>query len=133
MSLKGSQFMSEVLNTSKAPAAIGPYSQGIKTNGLVFISGQLAINPADGSMVGEDFASQTRQSIENIKAILESAGMTLSNVVKATVYLTDMSQFSTVNSVYGEYFKEKAPARVAVEVSKLPKNALVEIDAIAAE
>ncbi len=125
--------MSEVLNTSKAPAAIGPYSQGIKTNGLVFISGQLAINPADGSMVGEDFASQTRQSIENIKAILESAGMTLSNVVKATVYLTDMSQFSTVNSVYGEYFKEKAPARVAVEVSKLPKNALVEIDAIAAE
>ena len=125
--------MKEVLTTNKAPSAIGPYSQGIKTNGLVFVSGQIPINPQTGLITGNDFESQTKQSLENIKAVLESGGMTLDNVVKATVYITDMSQFDTVNRAYAEYFKENAPARVAVEVSKLPKNALVEIEVIAAE
>lgn len=120
----------EVIFTEKAPKAIGPYSQAQKVGDLLFTSGQIPLNPSTGELVTEIKAA-TKQSLENVKAILEAAGTSLENVVKTVVYIKDMNDFGEVNEVYGEYFKENAPARSCVEVARLPKGALVEIEAIA--
>lgn len=120
----------EVIFTEKAPKAIGPYSQAQKVGDLLFTSGQIPLNPSTGELVTEIKAA-TKQSLENIKAILEAAGTSLENVVNTVVYIKNMNDFGDVNEVYGEYFKENAPARSCVEVARLPKDALVEIEAIA--
>lgn len=125
--------MKKVISTSKAPAAIGPYSQAIQVGNLVFASGQIPIDPATGSFVEGDVKEQARQSLTNVKAILEEAGLTLDNVVKTTVFLADMNDFADVNAVYAEFFAEPYPARSAVAVKTLPKGALVEIEVIAAQ
>lgn len=122
--------MKKEIKTEKAPGAIGPYSQAVKAGNLIFISGQLPIDPATGGMPA-DIKAQTRQSIANIKAILEAEGATLDNVVKTTCLLADMSLFGPMNEVYGEEFKAIFPARAAFAVKELPKQALVEIEAIA--
>ena len=118
------------LYTKNAPEPIGPYSQGIETGGFIFLSGQIALKPDTGELV-EGLAPQTHQVIRNIEAILDASGCTLANVVKATVYLRRMKDFAEFNQVYAGYFKENAPARTTVEVSALPKDALIEIDIIA--
>ena len=123
--------MKEVISTPKAPAAIGPYSQAIKVGNLVYTSGQIPIDPATGTIVEGGIKEQTRQSLTNVKAILESAGLTMGNVVKTTVFLADMNDFTEMNSVYSEFFAEPYPARSAVAVKALPKGALVEIEVIA--
>lgn len=121
------------INTDKAPAAIGPYSQAIDSGaGLVFVSGQLPIDPATGAFPEGGVKEQTRQSLLNAKAILEMAGLNLSNVVKTTVFLADMGDFAAMNEVYSEFFAAPFPARSAVAVKTLPKGALVEIECIAA-
>ncbi len=120
----------EIIYSKKAPAAIGPYAQGVKVGNLLFISGQLPINPKTGELLTGDIQAQTKQVIENLKAIIEEAGATLEDVVKTTVFLKDMNEFSLVNEVYGEYFKENPPARVCVEIARLPKDAQVEIEAV---
>ena len=125
--------MKKVISTSKAPAAIGPYSQAIQVGNLVFASGQIPIDPATGSFVEGGVKEQARQSLTNVKAILEEAGLTLDNVVKTTVFLADMNDFADVNVVYAEFFAEPYPARSAVAVKTLPKGALVEIEVIAAQ
>jgi 2-iminobutanoate/2-iminopropanoate deaminase len=124
--------MKKVIATTKAPGAIGPYSQAIEANGMVFISGQLPINPATGEMP-EGVSAQTEQSLKNLEAILNEAGCTFDNVVKSTCYLADMSYFGEMNAVYGKYFKGDYPARAAFAVKELPKKALVEIEMIAAK
>ncbi len=123
--------MKKVLATEKAPAAIGPYSQGVRGGDYVFISGQLPIDPATGEFAGDDIVSQTRQSLTNIKSILESEGLSMDNVVKTTVLLKNISEFGAMNEVYASFFAGDCPARAAFEVAALPKNALVEIEAIA--
>lgn len=121
-----------VIATKNAPGAIGPYNQGIKVSGgLVFTAGQIGLVPATGEMIGPDIESQTRQVLENLKAILESAGTGMAQVTKTTVYLKDLGDFAAMNAVYATYFKDSAPARTTVEVSRLPREARVEIDAIA--
>lgn len=121
------------VQTDKAPAAIGPYSQGNKAGGLVFVSGQLPIDPAAGTMA-QGIEAQTRQSIENLKNVLESAGASLGTVLKTTVFLSDMNNFAAMNKVYEEMFAGTVfPARSAVEVARLPKDALVEVEAIACQ
>ncbi len=125
--------MSKAIATTNAPAAIGPYSQGVDTGSLVFVSGQLPIDPATGEFAGADIAAQTRQSLTNIKAILEANGMTMANVVKTTVLLEDISEFAAMNAVYAEFFTEPYPARAAYQVAALPKAAKIEIEAIAAK
>ncbi len=122
--------MKTQIDTPKAPGAIGPYSQAVKAGNLIFVSGQLPITPADGTM-GECIKCQTRQSLENAKAILEAGGATLADVVKTTVFLADMSLFGEMNEVYAEYFSAPYPARCAFAVKELPKKALVEIEMIA--
>ena len=124
--------MKEIISTSNAPAAIGPYSQAVKAGGMLYISGQLPIDPATGEFAASDIAGQIRQSLENIKAILTQAGLGLENVVKTTVLLADIGDFGTMNGVYAEYFTGACPARAAFAVKGLPKGALVEIEAIAA-
>ena len=122
------------INTSNAPAAIGPYSQAIDSGaGIVFVSGQLPIDPATGAFPEGGVKEQTRQSLTNAKAILEAAGLGLANVVKTTVFLADMGDFAAMNEVYAEFFCEPFPARSAVAVKTLPKNALVEVECIAAK
>lgn len=123
--------MKKVLATENAPAAIGPYSQGIQGGDYVFVSGQLPIDPATGAFAGEDIASQTRQSLTNIKSILESGGLSMENVVKTTVLLKNISDFGAMNEVYATFFEGACPARAAFGVAALPKDALVEIEAIA--
>ncbi|WP_313340011.1 RidA family protein [Lacrimispora sp.] len=123
--------MKKILATEKAPAAIGPYSQGMRCGDMVFISGQLPINPATGAFAGEDIASQTRQALTNIRAILESDGLTMANIVKTTVLLKNISDFSAMNEVYAEFFEGAYPARAAFEVAALPKDSLIEIEAVA--
>ena len=124
-------MQNKAIHTPNAPAAIGPYSQGIAADQLAFISGQLPIDPATGSFPGEDITSQTRQSLQNMKAILEANGMTMADVVKTTVLLADIGEFGAMNQVYGEFFSEPYPARAAFQVAALPKNARVEIEAVA--
>ena len=125
--------MKKVINTNQAPAAIGPYSQAIKVGNLVYTSGQIPINPATGNFVEGGIKEQTRQSLTNIKAILEEAGLSMNNVVKTTVFLADMNDFADMNSVYAEFFSEPYPARSAVAVKTLPKGALVELEVVAGE
>lgn len=124
--------MKKVISTAEAPKAIGPYSQAIEAGGFVFVSGQIPLIPATGELVEGSVEVQTARVLENLKAILEAAGLSMENVVKTTVYITNMDDFAKVNGIYGQYFQENPPARVCVEVSKLPKGALVEIDVIAA-
>ena len=121
---------SEVISTNNAPKAIGPYSQGQKIKNLVFTSGQIPINPETGVLVTE-IKEATKQSLENVKAILEAAGTSLNNVVKTVVFVKNMDDFKIVNEIYGTYFSENKPARSCVEVSKLPMDAVIEIEAIA--
>ena len=123
--------MKEVVNTPGAPQAIGPYSQAIKTDGFLFLSGQIPVDPVSGDLAYGGIAVQTHQVFANIKAILAAQGLTLADVVKCTVFLTDMNDFQTVNEVYGQYFKENPPARSCVQVAKLPKNVGIEIESIA--
>ena len=125
--------MKKVINTNQAPAAIGPYSQAIKVGNLVYTSGQIPINPATGNFVEGGIKEQTRQSLTNIKAILEETGLSMNNVVKTTVFLADMNDFADMNSVYAEFFSEPYPARSAVAVKTLPKGALVEIEVVSGE
>lgn len=120
----------EILSTNKAPSAIGPYSQGIKVGDMVFTSGQIPINPETGELIS-DIREATRQSLNNVKAILESAGTSLDNAVKMGVFVKDMNDFATINEVYAEFFGENPPARSLVEVARLPKDAVIEIEAIA--
>ena len=124
--------MMKALNTEKAPAAIGPYSQAIEVNGMVFTSGQLPIDPATGAFPEGGIKEQTRQSLLNVKAILNSEGLDMCNVVKTTVCLADMGDFAAMNEVYASFFSEPYPGRSAVAVKTLPKKALVEIECIAA-
>lgn len=120
------------ISTRNAPAAIGPYSQAIEVNGFVYASGQLPIDPATGAFPEGGVKAQTRQSILNVKAILEEAGLALSNVVKTTVYLADMGDFVAMNEVYSQFFAQPFPARSAIAVKALPKGALVEVEVVAA-
>jgi len=121
----------EVISTANAPAAVGPYSQGIKAEGLIFTAGQLGLDPTTGKFVEGDVAAQARQALKNLKAILEEAGSSLEKVIKATVFLQDMNDFARVNEVYGEFFTSNPPARSAVQVAALPLGGLVEIEAVA--
>lgn len=123
----------KAISTSKAPGAIGPYSQAIRVGNLVYTSGQLPLNPATGAFPEGGIKEQTQQSLNNVKAILEEAGLTMKNVVKTTVFLADMNDFAAMNEVYAQFFCEPFPARSAVAVKTLPKNALVEIEVVAAE
>ncbi len=121
-----------IISTGKAPAAIGPYSQAVEAGGFIFISGQLPADPATGTLTEADTAKQTETVIKNLEGILTAAGLTLNNVVKTTVFMTDLSKFSEMNGVYARHFKDAPPARATVEVRALPKGALVEIEAVAA-
>ncbi|HIQ70312.1 MAG TPA: RidA family protein [Candidatus Avoscillospira stercorigallinarum] len=123
--------MSKVIHTPNAPAAVGPYSQAIDCGDLVFCSGQIPLVPATGEVVEGGIEAQTRQIFANIQAVLAEAGLTLANVVKTTVFMTDLGQFGVFNGIYGEYFPENPPARSCVEISKLPKGVSVEIEVIA--
>ena len=123
--------MKKVISTTKAPSAIGPYSQAIEMNGFVYTSGQIPIDPATGALVEGGIKEQTHQALLNVKAILEEAGLTMRDVVKTTVFMADMNHFADMNAVYAEFFTEHCPARSAVAVKTLPKGALVEIEAIA--
>ena len=126
--------MNEIIATDKGPGALGPYSQAVKTaGGLLFVSGQIPLVPATGEIVAGGIEEQTVQVLENIKAIVEAAGYQLSDVVRTTVYLADIGDFNTVNGIYAKYFVENCPARVFIQVAKLPKAALIEIDATAAK
>lgn len=121
----------KAIQTEKAPKAIGPYSQAIEVNGFIYVSGQIPVNPATGAFVEGGVKEQTRQSLMNIKNILEASGSGMDKVLKTTVFLSDMNNFAAMNEVYAEAFSEPFPARAAVEVSKLPKGALVEIECVA--
>jgi len=125
--------MKKIIKTDKAPAPIGPYNQAIVYNGMLYASGQIAINPATGDLVTENIEAETRQVMENIKAILEAAGLTFENAVKCSVFVKDMHNFSRINAVYGQYFNdETAPARELVQVAELPRFVNIEISIIAA-
>lgn len=123
--------MNHPIHTENAPAAIGPYSQAVQAGNLLFVSGQLPIDPATGAFAGEDIATQTRQSLTNIRSILEKAGYSCADVVKTTVLLANIEDFAAMNAVYAEFFTENCPARAAYAVKDIPKGALVEIEAIA--
>lgn len=123
--------MREVVSTEKAPKAIGPYEQAIKCNGLLFTSGQIALDPATGTLIEGDVSSQTRQVLNNLKAVLEAGGSSLDDVIKVTVYLTDLGSFAKMNDVYAEYLGRVKPARSTVGVATLPRGAIVEIDLVA--
>jgi len=121
----------EIITTENAPGAIGPYSQAIKVENMVFCSGQIPIDPQTGEFVSDDVAEQTRQVLKNLSAVLEAAGANLNNVVKTTVFLADMNDFAAMNGIYAEFFSENKPARATVQAARLPKDARVEIDCIA--
>lgn len=123
--------MKEIISTTGAPGAIGPYSQAAKAGDFLFVSGQLPIDPATGAFAGDDITAQTRQSLTNVKNIVEAAGMTMDDVLRVGVFLKDMEHFAAMNAVYGEFFTGDCPARAAVQVARLPKDALVEIEAVA--
>src|SRR6266487_4920319 len=123
--------MKKIISTNEAPAAIGPYSQGVRSGSFLFCSGQIPLDPKSGKIVSGDIAAQTRRVLDNIAAVLRADGLTFDNVVKTTIFLTDLEDFQTVNEVYSSYFKQDPPARSTVQVSALPKGAKIEIDAIA--
>ena len=122
----------QIINTNNAPAPIGPYNQAVKTGNLLFVSGQVALKPGTGEMANNDITEETHQVLQNLKAILQEAGMDFSNIVKTTIFLSDMSLFSQVNEIYARYFTGNFPARETVAVKGLPKNANVEISVVAA-
>ena len=121
--------MTQIIATEKAPPAIGPYSQAVAHNGLLYLSGQIALDPATGQLIEGDAAAQTERVLDNLKAVLEAAGASLRQVLKTTVYLKDLGEFARMNEVYGRYFPENPPARATVEVARLPRDARVEIEA----
>ena len=123
--------MNKVIHTEKAPAALGPYSQAIEANGMLFVSGQIPFVPETMTLVSDCVKEQTRQSLENVKAIVEAAGYSMKNVVKAGVFIKDMNDFAAINEVYNEYLGDVKPARACVEVARLPKDVKVEIEVIA--
>jgi len=123
--------MKQIIATSNAPKAIGPYSQAVVWNGMAFLSGQIALDPATGQLVDGDIAAQTRRVLENLQAVLEACGSSLEKVVKTTVFLKDMGEFARMNEVYATFFRENPPARSTVEAARLPREVRVEIDAIA--
>lgn len=123
--------MKQAFASSDAPQAIGPYSQAVRVGTLLFLSGQVPLDPATGQMVGGDIAAQTRRVMDNLAAVLGAAGLSLADVARTTIFLADMNDFAAVNAVYGSYFTEPFPARATVQVARLPKDARVEIDAIA--
>jgi len=123
--------MRVAVSSDAAPRAIGPYSQAVRAGSLLFVSGQIALDPATGTMVDGDIAAQTHRVLANLRAILEAGGATLDQVVRTTVYLADMNDFAAVNEIYGTYFSSPAPARATVQAARLPKDARVEIDVIA--
>ena len=123
--------MKDVVLTDRGPKPIGPYSQAIRTNGFLYVSGQVALDPKTGEFVGTDIQQQTIRTLENIKGILEAAGSNMHHVVKTTVFLKDMNDFAAMNEVYAKYFASAPPARSTVQVARLPKDALVEIEVIA--
>ena len=121
----------EIINTTKAPAALGPYSQAIKAGNTIYVSGQIPLIPETMEIISDDVQVQTKQSLENVKAVLEAAGATLNDVVKASVFIKDMNDFAKINEIYATYFTENNPARACVEVARLPKDVKVEIEVIA--
>ncbi len=123
--------MKEIISTDKAPAAIGPYSQGVRAGGFLFLSGQIPLDPRTMTIVEGDVAAQAEQALKNMKGALESQGLDFSDVVKTTVFIKDMNDFGRINEVYAKYFTKDAPARSCVEVARLPKDVLIEIEAIA--
>lgn len=123
--------MKEVITTEHAPGAIGPYSQAIKTETMIFCSGQIPVDPQTGEFVSDDVAEQTRQVLKNLTAVLETAGSELNKVVKTTVFLADMNDFAAMNEIYAEFFSDNKPARATVQAARLPKDAKVEIECIA--
>ena len=123
--------MKDIIQTEQAPKAIGPYSQAIRSNGFVFASGQIPIDPKTGEFVAGGIVEQTEQAIKNLSRVLEAAGSSLNRVVKTTVFLADMGEFTAMNEVYGRFFSEEPPARATVEAARLPRDARVEIEAIA--
>lgn len=123
--------MKQIISTPNAPAAIGAYSQAVVVNNMLYASGQLGIDPATGALAGEDFRSQAEQSLKNCKAIVEAAGSSMDKLIKVTVFMSDMADFATLNELYAQYIPAPFPARSAVAVKTLPKNALVEIEVIA--
>jgi len=122
-----------IIQTEKAPAAIGPYSQGVLVGKTLYAAGQIGLVPGTGEMAGEDLESQTRQALNNLQAVLEEAGFTMNEVVSVDVYLSDMNDYSAFNEIYSEYFSESKPARVVVEVSRIPRDAKVEIKLVASK
>lgn len=131
LNLQGGNSMKRIINTENAPAALGPYSQGIEVNGTLYVSGQIPFVPATMTLVSDDVQAQTRQSLENVGAILKEAGYTFADVVKASVFIKDMNDFAAINEIYNEYLGEVKPARACVEVARLPKDVKVEIEVIA--
>ncbi|HEY1910090.1 MAG TPA: RidA family protein [Vicinamibacterales bacterium] len=123
--------MNKIVSSPDAPKAIGPYSQAVRAGQLLFMSGQVPLDPASGLIVSGDITAQAGRTLDNIKAVLTTAGLSFANVVRTTIFLADMNDFAAVNEVYGQYFSQPYPARVTVQVARLPKDALVEIDAIA--
>jgi len=123
--------MQKIIESKNAPAPIGPYSQAVQANGLLFVSGQIALDPVSGEMNNKDIVQETQQVMKNLQAILTEAGLTFDSVLKSTIFVKDLNNFATVNQVYGEYFKVNPPARETVEVARLPKDAGVEISVIA--
>ena len=123
--------MKKEINTTQAPAAIGPFSQAVEANGTIYISGQLPVDPATGAFAGDTIQEQTHQSLKNIQAILKEAGLDMSNVTKTTVLMHDMGDFQVMNEIYAQYFEAPYPARAAFQVVRLPKDALIEIEAVA--
>ena len=123
--------MKQIIQTNNAPQAIGPYSQAVMANGTLYVSGQIPVVPATGAIVSDKVEDQARQVMENAKAVVEAAGLTLNNVVKTTVFIKNMDDFAVINGIYSEYFKENCPARACVEVARLPKDVLIEMEAIA--
>jgi 2-iminobutanoate/2-iminopropanoate deaminase len=123
--------MKDIISTDKAPKAIGPYSQAVKANGFIYTAGQIPLDPATGQIVEGDVARQTTRVLDNLKAVLEAAGSSLEKIVKTTVFLKDMNDFAAMNEVYAKYFSTQPPARSTVEVSRLPRDARVEIEIVA--
>lgn len=121
----------KAINSTKAPSAIGPYSQAVEADGFIYVSGQLPIDENTGEFAGADIASQAKQSLENTKYILQEAGLDMKNIIKTTILLKDIEDFAVVNEVYGQYFEQPYPARATYEVARLPKDALIEIESIA--
>lgn len=124
-------MMKQVIQTNNAPQAIGPYSQAIMAGDTLYVSGQIPVVPATGAIVSDKVEDQARQVMENVKAVMEAAGLTLDHVVKTSVFIKNMDDFGTINAVYSQYFKENCPARACVEVARLPKDVLLEMEAIA--